>query len=1487
MITISRSMSVSGMTNYAFGKENGKDATLTDYYISKDCETIGINPTLHGRLAAELGISGPASRETFEALVAGIDPTTGERLVQTQQGTKANGEQGRERRGGQDIQFAPSKSVSIAIAAGAVDRDLMDSATQGTMRYIEDNLLFVRETKGGITRNVQADAGVWTTLQHSTNRNLDPQAHDHNFTLNISRSGDKYRAVNMDPIFREQKNLGVIHQQYIASGLQERGIDIEIRDRAGNYNVEIAQIPREQCDALSSRRAEILAQAAEWEKSGTLDTNRAAVLQRAALYTRAAKGHLSIAETHAAVLDSIRDVGINPDSLATQIARPAEKQLETPMSINEALHRAAGTLGENENTFSKTALIAQAIKIGGPGLGSPDKIFAELDQAIEKKEFLRLGGLFIDNRGNYIEQFTTPDIATRERAILDRTIAERGNFAGSALSTEKAYRLINEFNKTMRSEKGFQLTDGQREAVGLMLAGRDGIAQIIGDAGTGKTAALDAVRQINDKLQSQGEKGFNIVVVGFTARAAEEAAAKIGESRARTIDSATSHKVTLGVDTQFEKGSLQLRNAPVLLVVDESSMLSDKHIERLVAYGDKIKGTTGQDVKFVLQGDTKQILAIGGGNAYKTIAGLDIDRARLAEVVRTKEGSLGHTVATNLAAWTPEGNKAALDAMRKAGAIVSNRDLAELDKEAVSRITAEFQAGRKDSVIATLTNEDRGRLNTAVREEFKSQGLLSAETRTIETMVPARLSASAQLDARSITVDDAEKIMVVKYAGERVAIPAGAIGRPVEHIDENSLRVVYETTDKSGKTRTVEAIHDMSREGQDLRAYEIKPLEIAVGDRLAALENDRKGSGLLNGNNVEIIGFGEKDGEFKVKLGNDTEKTLNLGRDTAGYAALEHGFASTLHKLQGASLEGETIAFLKVRPGLDLSLADLSSILGDKTVSPDVLAAWRQTVTAPERDFARTGAIVSNKRTFKPDISIGIVDISKDQDSSDLAKVLIADFGESGKNFARGDGEIARQALRAAGAWFDPEHQVWLASVDNLQAAELLGVKAELKEAVKAGFAEVEKDPAAKKEIAPAAPNLAAPGVGEEIAQGREQYAEASRNLVYVAGSRGERLSMLVPDEIGLERALSMESAKRTTIDETLSTVKRDGHSREQTPKAGSKINLGDDHSFAWQSQPWQVSQSIPEDRERLSDRQERLELLRELDSHLDTRPMSGGMVVVDGQSIERLQSGDRIIDGPWLGSQVKSIDSLALPGYQSEKMTLERHNGDIVTIERSRLSVAGLATRETYLEQVLTPENEILAQVKAVGNSIAGLSWGERTLESFAGGEKTTWSGKLENGEIKVQPDGLTVEKWGEPISSEIRQPGAQAAAELNNSVAGSPQAPDLPSPVRVEIEGAELEAGSRAIGEQQLADSVADLTSQASEHVKEELAELRAAAEEKSLEKEQSKEQEQGLAVDETAAQKSASLNRLLDQLDQSIEREQGLEHDTGRGLDLGPGF
>jgi len=230
------------------------------------------------------------------------------------------------------------------------------------------------------------------------------------------------------------------------------------------------------------------------------------------------------------------------------------------------------------------------------------------------------------------------------------------------------------------------------------LTGDRGIACVVGYAGTGKTHMLSAAREVWEK---SGYRVKGAALSGIAAQGMENGAGIESRTVARRL-------------IDWENGREQLGKSDIL-VIDEAGMLGTKDISRLVSTVNE----TG--AKLVMIGDPQQLQAIEAGAAFRGIA----DRVGYLEMNNImRQESILQRESTKLLAIGEVGK--ALDNYHHS-LRVAPYDSKEL---AISKIVDEWMRDgvknpEKSQIMLTYKRDDVRKLNDAIRDRLKAEGMLA------------------------------------------------------------------------------------------------------------------------------------------------------------------------------------------------------------------------------------------------------------------------------------------------------------------------------------------------------------------------------------------------------------------------------------------------------------------------------------------------------------------------------------------------------------------------------------------------------------------------------------------------------------------------------------------------------------------------------------------------------------------------------------------
>ncbi len=288
-----------------------------------------------------------------------------------------------------------------------------------------------------------------------------------------------------------------------------------------------------------------------------------------------------------------------------------------------------------------------------------------------------------------ISRYTTKSVLADEQRVLER--------AGT-LADDGRHRL-DETALAPVLARHPRLNDEQRAALRHATAA-EGLALIAGEAGTGKSTTLQAVREAYEDAGHRviGMAWTNIVVQGMRRDGFRNAA-------------------TIASELNALRNGTSRWNGQTVLVVDEAAMLSSRHL------ADVIDAASSSGAKVILAGDDRQLASIERGGLFGALR----ERHGAAEL---------HTVV-----------RVSDDAQQRAFNLMHRREYLQAlsifsgrgDVHWSGRQEEAFEAlverwGRdsatdpsKDRFVFAYTNADVGKLNAALRAVRKDQGALGGD----------------------------------------------------------------------------------------------------------------------------------------------------------------------------------------------------------------------------------------------------------------------------------------------------------------------------------------------------------------------------------------------------------------------------------------------------------------------------------------------------------------------------------------------------------------------------------------------------------------------------------------------------------------------------------------------------------------------------------------------------------------------------------------
>ena len=377
---------------------------------------------------------------------------------------------------------------------------------------------------------------------------------------------------------------------------------------------------------------------------------------------------------------------------------------------------------------------------------------------------------------------------------------------------------------------------------------------VVGWAGTGKSFTMRAVK---DAYEAQG---FHVIGAAFSGKAAEELEKGSGIPT-RTLDSRIlAHK----------HGGLKLDEKTVV-VVDEAGMAGTRHIEAL------LRAIHDAGAKVILLGDNKQLKPISAGNPFELL----IERfgaVELQQVFRQKVGWFARCIkAVGKNSFTQVENGQDVHYQYNSGVCEGMR---VFDENGLLH-RAQTDADAKTALVDAYTQDDTG---------LKDKLLLAYKRRDVHelnTLVRQRRRDAGEIPSEEIPIS--------------VALPQ--------------------------KPKSLETLgRVLARDVANARTYTTETRHFSVGDSIILLENAYgTGKGIVEdsagtydvkngtlGTVTAIVADGDTPPRLTVQLG---DRTVTL--DTNIYKTFDHGYAITVHKSQGSTVDS---AYLLLTPDYERNL---------------------------------------------------------------------------------------------------------------------------------------------------------------------------------------------------------------------------------------------------------------------------------------------------------------------------------------------------------------------------------------------------------------------------------------------------------------------------------------------------------------------------------------------------------------------------------------
>jgi conjugative relaxase-like TrwC/TraI family protein len=513
----------------------------------------------------------------FEAMFEGRDPTTGELLGRPH---------GRNAVPAFDVVLRPTKSVSILYGLGdpATGRAVLAAHHVGLAEAVSylDEHLGARRGHGGV-QHVSGQGLLAVGFDHRTSREGDPLLHTHLVVANRVQGPDgRWTALDGRDLYRHRLAADAIYRATYQRELV-RTLGLEWTAADGHGNRELAGMPEELVRSFSKRTGRIDAELDRLAADGRERTPR--LVKWTVQATRKPKQHETPDTLYGRWRQEAAERGIDPDTLVREVT---------------------GRTGDRDQGLSDRTVSAEAVGRLFDRLVGPDGLTATASTYARPDVLVALGAGLAGVGRTELEELADRFLAERAVSVVaDRALEERRWSTSDLLAVEQ--QLV----ASATSRTGEQAAVASHEAVREALAahptagadqqamvrdvcqGGQGVALVVGRAGTGKTFALGMA---GHAWQLDGYRLLASAPTGIATMSLQ------GEG---FEDVATCDRLLADLDARHEQ--LDVRT---VLVVDEAGMLGSRKLARLLEHAESARA------KVVLVGDDRQLAAIDAGGGF-------------------------------------------------------------------------------------------------------------------------------------------------------------------------------------------------------------------------------------------------------------------------------------------------------------------------------------------------------------------------------------------------------------------------------------------------------------------------------------------------------------------------------------------------------------------------------------------------------------------------------------------------------------------------------------------------------------------------------------------------------------------------------------------------------------------------------------------------------------------------------------------------------
>lgn len=792
----------------------------------------------HGQLAADFGLTGPVEAQAFDRMADGEDPRSGNQLIRhrdthlTREGKEVA------HRAAWDLTFNAPKTVSLTALVGEDERvrKAHREAVSKTLDYLER---YTQARTGGNAPPQTTGCWATATFEHDTARPVDgypaPHLHTHAIVFNMTTDAEgNRRSLQPYEFFRAQAMATAIYQSELGHNLRVLGYVVT---RGTNHAPDIAGYTPEYLAAESLRHAQLKQRL---EELGVAGRRAEDIVNHQNREDKLAISADELRKLHKANAELW---GNQPAQVVDQASRKiAPQQLADEQRLQmtgETVRSAVRKVNERTAVIEEHRIITQALRYGQGHILLND-VEQELERQRASRELISVDHVRPHAPGH---RYTTPAMIRMERSVLSRVIEGQNSIAPITEDPD-----LGRYENLKGNERRQAVLKG-------ILTTRDQIVGLQGGAGTGKTTALEIVKEIAE------EHGFEVRGLAPTSRARNELAA-------RGIQSETLQKYLL-ISAKGEQTPAQR-----LYFIDESSLSSTNQMHQF------LKSIRAND-RVVLVGDVRQHQCVEAGRIFGELQDAGMKTAQLNKVVRQKDAELKRSVILMANGRVADG----LEELRKQGRVHETAKR----QDRLTAIASAYLDSPENTLVLSPDNLSRQEINSAIREQRKRLGELKDE-RVVPVLIRKDLDGEDRKRADSYRVSDA-----VRFHANipSLKIRAGDLATVLDtKPDENTISVQIRKRDSQ--------LHNLTFNPQlrtALSVYEPQERSFAPGDKIQFTTPwSQKG---VASRDTAVIEQMESNGNIAVRLENNRRVAWNL----KDFNHLDYAYAMTSHSSQGMTVD--------------------------------------------------------------------------------------------------------------------------------------------------------------------------------------------------------------------------------------------------------------------------------------------------------------------------------------------------------------------------------------------------------------------------------------------------------------------------------------------------------------------------------------------------------------------------------------------------------